>query len=599
MKRNAMVAVVLVVLALAVAGGGYWWSHRVSFVYQGLAGRFPDRVQAFFEMKELGQWMPPSKDKGASPAATTSTRGTDPMLQVLQTVWAAPPVTARDLPEILRTKPVAAGFWLEGDVLKGGALMPLAPGEREAVEKALKEKLGDSPVVETVAGVGLHKLEVPHDSAKFKTDTALWGVSDQAVVMALGVDGAKAVLNPPDKPLSTNVAFLAVQRTFPDQAGASLYITGELMAQGVKLGSEAAASMHDEKPAEEESAKPAGDAKASPQAAPKTGKADKVTPGEPEEKPAPSGDKDREVLQAALKEGLQKFMAMDSVNAFAMWTSPPQGDERGWKVQTWLAFKEQPKGLWRLASQGTGRTPQMAGRLPKRAQVYVWGAGRDPARLYQDVMDELAKDLPADQMSWVRAGIGAAEGKVGMSFANDLLPTLSDEWCVVSERPGAASGDGSKGAGHSKMAAFIMLRDSRRFEDLVSQKLVAQLKLKPLELKGARGWKWGEEGEGISLIVSGGMAILTGDPAWALDTGGAPERAWKALSDYRQKACMLVMMDPAKQAATPDVLVQVECQCGPSGLLMKGRFPGEAPGMLCQDKGEKPESGKEVPKGSI
>jgi hypothetical protein len=594
MKRNTMVAVVLVVLALAVAGGGYWWSHRVSFVYQGLAGRFPDRVQAFFEMKELGQWMPPSKDKGASPAATTSTRGTDPMLQVLQTVWAAPPVTAKDLPEILRTKPVAAGFWLEGNVLKGGALMPLAPGEREAVEKALKEKLGDSPVVEKVAGVDLHKLEAPHDSAKFKMDTALWGVSDQVVVMALGVDGAKAVLNPPDKPLSTNVAFLAVQRTFPEQAGASLYITGELMAQGVKLA-EAAASANDEKPAETEGAKPSGEGKPAPNA----GKADKVTPGEPQEKPAPSGDKDREVLKAALKVGLQKFMAMDSVDALAMWTSPPQGDEKGWKVQTWLAFKEPPKGIWHLASQGAGRTPQMAGRLPKRAQVYVWGAGRDPARFYQDVMDELAKDLPADQMSWVRAGIGAAEGKVGMSFANDLLPTLSDEWCVVKERPAEASGEGSKGAGHSKVAAFIMLRDSRRFEDLVSQKLATQLKLKPLELKGARGWKWGEEGEGISLIVSGGMAILTGDPAWALDTGGAPERSWKALSDYRQKACMLVMADPPKQASAQDVMVQVECQCGPSGLLMKGRFPGEAPGMFHKDKGDKIEEGKEVPKGSI
>jgi hypothetical protein len=304
-------------------------------------------------------------------------------------------------------------------------------------------------------------------------------------------------------------------------------------------------------------------------------------------------------MKAALKVGLQKFMAMESVGAFAMWTSPPQGDEKGWKVQTWLALKDQPKGIWRLASQGAGRTPQMAGRLPKRAQVYVWGAGRDPARLYQDVMDELAKDLPADQMSWVRAGIGAAEGKVGMSFANDLLPTLSDEWCVVSERPAAAAAEGSKGAGHSKVAAFVMLRDSRRFEDLVSQKLAAQLKLKPLELKGARGWKWGEGEEGISLIVSGGMAILTGDPAWALDTGGAPERAWKGLSDYRQKACVLVLMDPAKQAAAQDVLVEVECQCGPSGLLMKGRFPGEAPGMFCNDKGDKPEPGKEVPKGSI
>ncbi len=591
MKRNVMVGVVLVALVLAVAGGGYWWSHRVSFVYQGLAGRFPDRVQAFFEMKELGQWMPPAKDK-APAAAPTASRGTDPMLQVLQTVWAAPPVTVKDLPEILRTKPVAAGCWLEGTTLKGGALMPLSPGEREAVEKALKEKLGDTPVVETVAGVPLHKLEAPKDSSiKFTMDTPLWGVGDQAVVLALGVDGAKAVLTPPERPLSTNAAFLAVQKTFPDQGGASLYITGDLMAKGIKLGAEAASSREEENPAETAEAKPAVE----PKAAPKAAKPDKVAPGTGEEKPEPKSDEERGALKAALKVGLEKFMSMDSVSAFAMWTAPPQGDEKGWKVQTWLAFKDQPKGMWRLASQGTGRTPQITGRLPKRAQVYVWGAGRDPARLYQDVMDELAKDLPADQMSWVRAGIGAAEGKVGMSFANDLLPTLSDEWCVVRER--APGGEGDKH--REKMAAFITLRDSRRFEDLISQKLVAQLKMKPLELKGARGWTWGEEGDGVSLLVSGGVAILTGDPAWALDTGGSPDRAWKALSDYRQKACILVMADHAKQTTSQDPMVRVECQCGPSGLLMKGLFPGEAPGLFGKDGCDKKEVAAEAPKGSI
>ena len=210
----------------------------------------------------------------------------------------------------------------------------------------------------------------------------------------------------------------------------------------------------------------------------------------------------------------------------------------------------------------------------------MWGSGRDPARLYQDILEELSRDLPPDQMSWVRAGIGAAEGKVGLSFANDLLPSLSDEWCFTSE---ANTIPGQEKAGEGlphKAAFFIILRDPRRFEDLVTQKLAPQLKLKALDLKGARAWSMGEGDNAVSLVVSGGMAILTSNPAWALDTGGSPGKPWEALSEYRDKACVLVVADPSRPSQPSDVLMKFECQASPQGILVKGRFPGQAPGWL-------------------
>ena len=169
MKRNAVLVVVMAAVVVIVAGVGFWWSQRSAWAYQGMASHFPEKAQAFVEITQLGQWMPPAEGGAAATPAQTS-RGTDPMLQVLKTVWAAPMVTTKDLPELLRSKPMAAAVWLDGSTLKGAALMPLAPGEKAAVEQALKEKLGDSPVVETVAGIALRRLEVPDQEKGFQVD---------------------------------------------------------------------------------------------------------------------------------------------------------------------------------------------------------------------------------------------------------------------------------------------------------------------------------------------------------------------------------------------------------------------------------------------
>ncbi len=586
MRRNWTIGVVMAALVLAVAGAGYWWSHRSSWAYQGLASRFPERAQAFMEIHELGQWMPPAEGRaGTAAAGVQPSRGTDPMLQVLQTVWAAPVVSAKDIPVLLRTKPMAAGFWLDGSTLKGAALMPLAPGEKAALEQVLKDKLGDGPEVGQVAGMTLHKVDVPLGKANIhlniKMDQLVWGVDDTWAVFASGVDGAKAVLEGTGKPLSQDVVFLSVLKRFPDSGGATLFVRGNLLER-----LEALAQKKTSDEASPEAAGPSGAAarqggEPAPQAKPED-RDGKAAPEAPPETSRQEGI--YKTLGVLAMHTLPKLAAIDSISSLALWTAPPKEGEKGWQVQSWLGFKDQPRGIWRLAAQGSSRAPQIAERLPKHGQVYVWGAGRDPARLYQDILDELGRDLPPDQMGTLRALIGAAEGKLGLSFCNDLLPTLSDEWCFASERsPKGADGSG-KG---TKVALFQTLRDPRRFEDLVSQKLAPQLKLQPMELKGARGWSLGLPGAGqtLSLVVSGGMAIFTDDPTWALDTGGAPSKPWKALSDYRGKASCLILAE-----SKSDVLVSVSCMSGPEGIYMAGRFPGHKPDWCADDKhGERSE----------
>ena len=582
MKRNGMMAVVLIAVVLVVAGAGYWFSHRSSWAYQGMGAKFPEKTQVFMETSQLGQWMPPGEAKSAGAPAQAS-RGTDPMLQVLKTVWAAPAVTPKDLPELLRAKPMAAGFWLEGSKVQGAALIPLAPGEKAAVEQMLKEKMGDGPVAATVAGVALHKVE--HDLGEgglklgFQADEILWGVSDAVAVVALGEGGAKAVLADQGKALSEDPVFLSALKRFPAAgSGATLFVRGSLLQQVAKAKSEEkeTAAVTAPPPPVEEKKPDQGKAKASAKAA----------APDPDEPTASTESDTSKALKALVKVGLPKLLAVDSIRSFALWTSPPKDGEKGWQVQSWLGFNEPPRGIWRLAAEGSSKTPQICGRLPRGGQVYVWGAGRDPARLYQDTLDELSKDLPAEQMSWVRAGIGAAEGKLNISFANDLLPTLSDEWCFTWDRQDA-EGKGKEAASKAHAAFYITLRDSRRFEDLVNQKLATQLKLKAVDLKGARGWSFGVPGQEktMQILVSGGMAILTDDPAWALDNGGNPGKAWKALSDYRGKACTLVFAEPGLWSDTNDILLSVSSSGGPQGIYSAGLFPGQPPGHMFGKKG--------------
>jgi hypothetical protein len=200
-------------------------------------------------------------------------------------------------------------------------------------------------------------------------------------------------------------------------------------------------------------------------------------------------------------------------------------------------------------------------------------------------------------VGWVRAGIGAAEGKAGFSLANDLLPTLGDEWCVVTDK-----GDGKK------MGFFISLRDSRRFEDLVGQKLAPQFKLKSEQLQGARVWTWSPEGgsknEKIpSLVVSGGMAILTTDPAWALATGSAPGKAYEKLKGTSDKISGIAVVDPAVWSKGNEVTMVATWRSGSEGVILDARFPGERPNWgkkgcdkpcdtPCDEGGEKPHEDK-------
>ncbi len=588
MRRNWTIGVVLAALVLAVAGAGYWWSHKSSWAYQGLASRFPERVQVFMEIHQLGQWMPPAEGQaGTAAAGVQSSRGTDPMLQVLQTVWAAPVVSAKDIPALLRTKPMAAGFWLDGSTLKGAALMPLAPGEKAALEQALKDKLGDGPEVGQVAGMTLHKVDVPLGKANIhlniKMDQLVWGVDDAWAVLASGVEGARAVLEGTGKPLSQDGVFLSVLKRFPDSGGATLFVRGTLLERVQAMVRETTSGKAGPEPAVPSGTASREGGEPAPQAKPED-RDGKATPGTSPETSRQEGI--YQTLGILAMHTLPKLAALDSISSLALWTAPPKEGERGWQVQSWLGFKDQPKGIWRLAAQGSSRTPQIAERLPKHGQIYVWGAGRDPARLYQDILDELGNDLPPDQMGTLRAVIGAAEGKLGMSFSNDLLPTLSDEWCFASEPSPEGAKPSEKG---TRMALFQTLRDPRRFEDLVSQKLAPQLKLQPMELKGARGWSLGLPGAGnrLSLVVSGGMAIFTDDAAWALDTGGTSSKPWKALSNYRSKASCLILAE-----SKSDVLVSVSCLSGPEGIYTAGRFPGHKPDWC---SGDKHAGGSEMP----
>jgi hypothetical protein len=557
--------IIVLAAVIGIVMAGIWWTSHREGSYKGLAEQYPDTVALFIEVRELGQWMPPGESGGQT--AYTERRGSDPMLQVLSQVWAAtPPVKSVDLPDLLRMRPMAVGMWQEGKRYKGVAVIPLAPGQRSLLEKALKDKLGEGPVVATVEGVPLRKIESLSGKLDIHMGEILWGVSETRAVMATGVDEAKMVLAQQAKPLSADPAFLAAARKFPQDKGAYLFVRGSALANLKDLDRPASDGSHEEKP--EKSENPLEEEKPQP-----------VTPPQP---PAPEGlvtkdgtpssDEIGKVLMGFGKAGLEKVLSLDSIQSVSLWTAPPLNDEKGWQTAFWLGFNEAPKGIWRIAAEGSLRTPQIADRLPKDGLIYVWSGGKEPARIYQDFMGELQRSLPPDQMSWVRAGIGAAEGKLDLSFAKDLLPTLADEWCFVSSE----TKDSSKGG----RAIFLTLRDSRRFEDLVSNKLAPQLGLKPGTQSGARIWTYspGKEGFGsLNLLVTGGMAIITDRPDWALATGGDAGKAWKALADFKEKASGVLVLDPILWAKNNDVLVLGSCRSASDGIYASARFPGEPP----------------------
>ena len=549
-----------------VAGGaaaGIWWSMHVTRGYRGLAQQYPSKVAMFCEIQRLGQWMPPSEEGQAAAALSESPRGTDPMLQVLSQVWAAPaPIKAASLPDLLRNRPMAGGLWFEGNVPHGVVLVPLMPGQREVIEKKAEEMLGKCPEVASVQGVSLKAVESP---VKVEGDLGklLWGVSDRWAVMTTSAEDLAAVLGKHEGNLAGDPLFLASVKRFPSDRGAFLFVKGAELASVLKR-------------AEEERQEKRGkvaDSKAEP---PEPTEPPSAEPHEPEGKATIAeggGLKMGEVVKALAeisKGSLKKLASMESVASLSLWTAPPTGDQKGWEAAFWLGLTNSPKGLWRIVSEGTPRSPQIETRVPRDGAVYVWGAGKDPGRLFQESLEEMQKALTPDQMSWVRAGIGAAEGKLDLSFANDLLPTFSDEWCAVSTRE-----EGK--AGH--MGFFLALKDARRFEDLVANKLAPQLKLEQSSEQGARVWRWSGQGkeEAPALIVSGGMAVVTDSPAWALATGGSPGKAWKSFADFNQKANCLVVLDPDVWSKKNDLVVLGSCQVSPKGIYASALFPGEGP----------------------
>ena len=324
--------------------------------------------------------------------------------------------------------------------------------------------------------------------------------------------------------------FLSVQRKFASQDGATLFVRGALMEQAVKLGTDRS---------EEPAGKPAADVHPAP-----------ATPGSEDSEKAESGLK-HQVVKAIMKAGLAKFPLDGKLERSCAMDGSAAGGRKGWQVQSWMALKDQPKGVWRLAGQGTARTPQIAGRLPKRGHTYVWGSGRDPARLYQDILEELSRDLPPDQMSWVRAGIGAAEGKVGLSLPTISCPRCPEEWCFsrgVQNSPGSqeGAGDGSP----SKAAFFIILRSpALRGPGDPEARAAAQIESPGFERRAGL-----ERGRGRQCPEPGGIG-RDGDPheqsGLGTGQGGSPGKSWEALSEYRDKACLLAVADPLGRPSPP------------------------------------------------
>ncbi len=561
MKRFTL-AIAVVAAAIVVAVGGFWWSQRGSQAYEGLANRFPDQTSVFVEIHKLGQWMSPQTASQGRTSPARASRGTDPMLQVLGQVWAAQPVRPAELPDLLRNQPMGIGLWEASGTYQGAALIRLGPGQADQVEKFLAEKLGKEPANVTVEGIALYKAPALGDHER--TQDFVWGVSDSLVVMASSPQVARDVLGTTaDKSLGKDASFLSTVHKFPAGKGALLFVKGSLLKSMIREHHKEIRKVADEESGDKKSTEPV------PGVTP---------PDKPHEGPASLSTP--QFSFSDLKHAIKPILSLDTINALGFWTLPPTAGQEGWRTRFWIGFNDPPKGVWRIAAEGSPSYPDMASRLPKDGQAYVWSGGKDPARIYQLSLDELQKDLPPDQMGWIRAGIGAAEGKLGLSFANDLLPALGDQWCVVSMRD-------SDGTGRAKrMGLFLTLRDSRRFEDLLKNKIAPQVHLEQQTYKGAEVWTFGKKGTTKgrpSLVLSGGMAILTNDPQWALSTGGEPGKAYEKFAGIREKANGVAVLDPSLWSHQSDVFTQVILHSGMTGLSVDATFPGQAPNWNWKD----------------
>lgn len=536
MDRRTRVAVGGILLAAALLG-----SCRAGRGYEGLAKAFPPETMVFAEIQELGQWLP--APEGAASAGGEAFRGQDPMLQVLGQVWAHEPVRPTDLPSALARQPLVLGIWKEGSQVEGAALLPLGPGQDALLRDFFNEHLKLGEKAGEAGGVTLYRVVLPEgeEEAKAHLRKACAGVSPRWGVFATSPEAARRVLAPSGPGLSAAEDFQRAWKRVEPQKGAFLFVSRKAFAEAAASWKGPLASPH---------------GKAAPEGLGEEG---------PEPRKTVEFDLEREVL-----EPLSKFLAVDTLGPLALWTAPPAGPAASdWTVRSFLGYGPPARGLWRLAAEGGPRRPSLEGRLPKDGRLYLWGGGKDPARLYGAALEELQKVLSPDRMGWIRAGLGAAEGKLGLSLSGELLPALGDEWCLVL----------GPGGGGRHGALYLTTRDPRRLEDLLANKIAPQLKLEKQSVEGAVLWKPGKEGllagEPLAVGLSGGILFFAEDPLWALGTSQPPSAAFKEWASFSRKASLFAAVDPAlwsEKAPSPAVFSGT---FGGDGLSGQARFPGE------------------------
>ncbi|MEW6758455.1 MAG: hypothetical protein AB1347_09555 [Acidobacteriota bacterium] len=577
MKRFAWLWVLAGVVVIGALG--YWYSQRGTGAYRGLADRFPAGTEVFAEIRELGQWL--TIDREQAEAAKAS-RGQDPMLQVLGQVWASQPVRPTDLPTVLAGQPFAVGLWKAGSEFQAAGLIELAPGQATQLEAFLKEHVKNATPAGEAGGVRLFKVTELAGNKHADFDEFFYGVSENWGVFATGLEPARAVLVPEGGRLSADADFRrTIARLHPDK-GAILYAARGFFGRTLKeLAPSKGGKAHSES---DGAAPPSPEADAEPQV--------EGPPDAPAEPSFGLGKMGGEILKG-LASPAQKLLALESVGPLGIWTGPPvQGEADGWRTRMWLGFGDPPKGLWRILAEGGARTPDSTGRLPRDGEIYLWGGGKDPAGLYKTAMDELQNALPSDQMGWIRAGIGAAEGRMGLSFSNDVLPTIGDEWSFVLGSAGPNS--------EKKRAAFLVsLRDARRLEDILTTKIASQFPIRREAYKGAGLWKWKSEsdigGDAPVLLVAGGYAVVTNDPEWALGTSQPAGKAYQEFVSLKGQATGRVVVDPVLWNQKASSLTVVTWKTRGDGLEAEARFPGEPLHLKANPDGPHPAVTEEVP----
>lgn len=563
MKRVALFA--LLTLALLATLGALTLSLSCKKAEgTDLATRFPAQTQLFAQVVHLGQWMelPP----GAETASQPQSRGRDPLLQVLGQVWAAEALKPEELPVLLKDQPFAVGIWTKGEAWEGVALLPLGPGHRSALEPLLAEKLGGEKAGEA-GGLSFR------DSAKVMDGERrlLWAVGDGEAVLATSLEAAGAVLKAGPKTLADTSAFQRATKGMPADRGASLFVSTELMRQMAEKGGDSMFSHFTGAPSQ---APPEPPAPPAPPVPPATTAPE--APPAPDAPPA-AAEPGMDALLAPVADAAKKFFDPESLAAFAAWTSPPTTQEQQWEAKACLAYGETPKGFWKMASELDTVRPSLAGRVPRDGDRYLWVGGFNAAQHYRCLMDEAAKILPQGQMSTLRGGIGFLEGKLGLSLANDLLPTLGDEALTVQ-------------AGSRETQRWVMalsLKDARRFESLVAEKVATSLPLESLTFPGARGWKM----SGVTLLVSGGVALFTNNPEWALSSGKEPGKAWKRLEGSSGATSGILSLASEGAGGFPAF---ASWRLSPEGMLFEAQVPGKPLKLPIPKLGKPQESKKEA-----